>query len=72
MAITESQQAQQLAQQPQSASVHEKSNLDNHRDVSVPEDEGLFPFFVHCFIHASDEFLLDLCLKCLVIKTIYR
>jgi hypothetical protein len=44
MAITESQQAQQLAQQPQSASVHEKSNLDNHRDVSVPEDEGLFPF----------------------------
>ncbi|ONM15929.1 Nuclear transport factor 2 (NTF2) family protein with RNA binding (RRM-RBD-RNP motifs) domain [Zea mays] len=44
LAITESQQAQQLAQQPQSASVHEKSNLDNHRDVSVPEDEGLFPF----------------------------
>lgn len=42
LAITESQQAQQLAQQPQSASVHEKSNLDNHRDVSVPEDEEEF------------------------------
>ncbi|AQK64256.1 ARM repeat superfamily protein [Zea mays] len=39
MAITESQQAQQLAQQPQSASVHEKSNLDNHRDAEGASTE---------------------------------
>lgn len=60
MATAETQQAQQLAPQAQSAPVHEKSNLDNHRAVSTPEDEGFFFFFsfVHCFIHASDEFYL--------------
>ena len=58
MATAEAQQAQQLAPQAQSAPVHEKSNLDNHRAVSTPEDEGFSSSFVHCFTHASDEFYL--------------
>lgn len=49
MATAESQQAQQLAPQAQSAPVHEKSNLDNHRAVSTPEDEG-FIFVLLCTV----------------------
>jgi hypothetical protein len=48
MATAETQQAQQLAPQAQSAPVHEKSNLDNHRAVSTPEDEGFF--FLLCTV----------------------
>jgi len=40
MGTAESQQAQQLAQQVQTVPVHEKSNLDNNRVVSTPDDEG--------------------------------
>jgi len=42
MATAETQQTQQLAPQAQSAPVQEKSNLDNHRAVSTPEDEEEF------------------------------
>ncbi|RCV34482.1 hypothetical protein SETIT_7G162600v2 [Setaria italica] len=42
----ESQQSQQLAQQVQSVPVHEKSNLDNNRTVSAPDDEE----FISCYV----------------------
>ncbi|CAN6276259.1 unnamed protein product [Urochloa humidicola] len=42
MVTAESQQAQQLAQQVQTVPVHEKSNLDNNRTVSAPDDEEEF------------------------------
>ncbi|PUZ47959.1 hypothetical protein GQ55_7G207500 [Panicum hallii var. hallii] len=42
MGNAESQQAQQLAQQVQTVPVHEKSNLDNNRAVSAPDDEEEF------------------------------
>jgi hypothetical protein len=42
MGNAESPQAQQLAQQVQTVPVHEKSNLDNNRAVSAPDDEGFF------------------------------
>ena len=45
MGTAESQQAQQLPQQVQTVLVHEKSNLDNNRAVSAPDDEG---FFLSC------------------------
>lgn len=38
----ESQQAGKLTQQVQPVPVHEKSNLDTHQDVNLPEDEGFF------------------------------
>ncbi|XP_004976185.1 putative G3BP-like protein isoform X1 [Setaria italica] len=43
----ESQQSQQLAQQVQSVPVHEKSNLDNNRTVSAPDDEEEF---ISCYV----------------------
>jgi hypothetical protein len=49
MATAETQQTQQLAPQAQSAPVQEKSNLDNHRAVSTPEDEGFLLFFCALF-----------------------
>ncbi|KAG2567341.1 nuclear transport factor 2-like isoform X1 [Panicum virgatum] len=42
MGTAESQQAQQLAQQVQTVPVHEKSNSDNNRVVSTPDDEEEF------------------------------
>ncbi|CAO2042944.1 unnamed protein product [Urochloa humidicola] len=42
MVTAESQQAPQLSQQVQTVPVHEKSNLENNRTVSAPDDEEEF------------------------------
>ncbi|KAJ1271836.1 hypothetical protein BS78_06G156100 [Paspalum vaginatum] len=59
MGTAESQQAQQLAQQAQSVPVHEKSNLDNHRAVSTPEDEEFLSVYVGNLSPSTSVFDLE-------------
>ncbi|CAL5026501.1 unnamed protein product [Urochloa decumbens] len=59
MVTAESQQAQQLAQQVQTVPVHEKSNLDNNRTVSAPDDEEFISVYVGNLSPSTSVFDLE-------------
>ncbi|KAG2573287.1 hypothetical protein PVAP13_7KG243100 [Panicum virgatum] len=59
MGTAESQQAQQLPQQVQTVLVHEKSNLDNNRAVSAPDDEEFISVYVGNLSPSTSVFDLE-------------
>ncbi|KAG2567343.1 nuclear transport factor 2-like isoform X2 [Panicum virgatum] len=59
MGTAESQQAQQLAQQVQTVPVHEKSNSDNNRVVSTPDDEEFISVYVGNLSPSTSVFDLE-------------